>query len=343
MWSDWLVFCDCGFQSVCPLMEKDKRLWKLPDGIDWLRGKLGLVLMGGAMLNKSSIQFSIDAWSCVPSLLFTWGQTMVEVMKIMATSFKSFHACTITLSDTNPAAGHHWPTPLLETPGYSWASLGQPLVGSLLLSPGSWCTGSVCALQESVSPVLCKSWQLYGGVNGNLLQEGLCHTQVCCTQSPCPCSSPLLTCTSTGDTQTQFCLSLCGVSGSWCTEGFFEPSEHLWREWGFILNVNLPILPSCWGFSDLGHGVSPHSHSSAMQPLLQHLMSCWGFSFALGHGVSPCKILMVEAKPGKTLPCWWARLKGGEKKIKSTTTTNNNKWKNLPYEFLSPKLILEKI
>ena len=26
MWSDWLVFWDCGFQSVCPLREKDKRL-----------------------------------------------------------------------------------------------------------------------------------------------------------------------------------------------------------------------------------------------------------------------------------------------------------------------------
>ena len=26
MWSDWLVSCDCGFHSVCPLMEKDKRL-----------------------------------------------------------------------------------------------------------------------------------------------------------------------------------------------------------------------------------------------------------------------------------------------------------------------------
>ena len=25
MW-DWLVFCDCGFHSVCPLMEEDKRL-----------------------------------------------------------------------------------------------------------------------------------------------------------------------------------------------------------------------------------------------------------------------------------------------------------------------------
>ena len=25
-------------------------------------------------------------------------------------------------------------------------------------------------------PVLCKFWQLYGGVNGDLLQEDLCHT-----------------------------------------------------------------------------------------------------------------------------------------------------------------------
>ena len=38
--------------------------------------------MGGAMLSKSLIQFSIE-WSCVPSLLFTWGQTMLEVMKII--------------------------------------------------------------------------------------------------------------------------------------------------------------------------------------------------------------------------------------------------------------------
>ena len=33
-------------------------------------------------------------------------------------------------------------------------------------------------------PVFCKFWLLYSGVNGDLLQEGLCHTQVCCTQSP---------------------------------------------------------------------------------------------------------------------------------------------------------------
>ena len=178
-----------------------------------MRGKLGLVLMGRAMLSKSLIQFCVDGWGCIPHLLFTWDQTMVEVMKIMATSFKRSHAGTATLSAPNHAASHRQPTPLLETPGHSQASLGQSLVGSLFLSPGSCTQGSVCALQVSVSPVLCKFWWLYGGVNGNLLQEGLCHTQVCFIQSPCPCSSPLLTRTSTGDTQTQFCFSLCGSLG----------------------------------------------------------------------------------------------------------------------------------
>ena len=39
----------------------------------------------------------------------------------------------------SPAAGHDRSMPLPETPGQSRASLGQPLVGSLLLSPESWC------------------------------------------------------------------------------------------------------------------------------------------------------------------------------------------------------------
>ena len=47
---------------------------------DWMRGKLGLFLMGGAMLSKSLIQFSVDGWGCVPSLLFTWGQTMTSLV-----------------------------------------------------------------------------------------------------------------------------------------------------------------------------------------------------------------------------------------------------------------------
>ena len=121
-------------------------LWKLPGGRDW--GRLGLILMGGAMLSKSLIQFSVDGWNCVPSLLFTWGQTVVEVMKIMATSFKRSYACTAILTAPNPAAGHHPPTAPLETPGHSWASL---LWGPCSFLQGPGAQGSVCALQESIS------------------------------------------------------------------------------------------------------------------------------------------------------------------------------------------------
>ena len=31
---------------------------------------MGLIVMGGAMLSKSLIQFSVGGWGCVPSLLF---------------------------------------------------------------------------------------------------------------------------------------------------------------------------------------------------------------------------------------------------------------------------------
>ena len=198
---------------------------------------------GRVLLSKSLIQFSIDGWSCVPSLLFTWGQTMVEVMKIMVISIKRPHACTATVRAPNPAAGHHRPTPLPKTPRHPQAKSRTDSCGVTV--PFSWVLVHkvlLCPLRVYF-PVLCKFWHLYGGFNGDLLQEGLCHTH---TQSPCPCGSPLPTSTSTGDAQTQFCLSLCGVPGSWCAQSSFEPSEHLWREWGLILNVNSPLLPFCW-------------------------------------------------------------------------------------------------
>ena len=37
------------------------------------------------MLNKSLVQFSVDGWGCVPSLLFTWGQTMVAPFLVAQT------------------------------------------------------------------------------------------------------------------------------------------------------------------------------------------------------------------------------------------------------------------
>ena len=121
-----------------------------------------------------------------PPCCLTWGQTMVEVMKIMETSFERSHAWTATLGAPDSTADHCLPTPLPETPGHSWASLGQSLVRSLpfLLGPGA--QGSVYAHQESVSPVLCKFWQLYGGVNGNLLQEGFAIPRAAAPRVPAP-------------------------------------------------------------------------------------------------------------------------------------------------------------
>ena len=154
---------------------------------------------------------------------------MVEVMKIMVTSFKRSHACTAALSAPTLCR----PLPTYASSRDSWTLTGKSGLVCFGVA-GSWCAqGFVCAFQESVSAVLCKFWFLYGKVNGKLLQEGLCHTQAYCTQSPCPCSGPLLTHTSSGDTQTQVCLSLCGVSGSWCAQGMFESSEHLWAGMGF--------------------------------------------------------------------------------------------------------------
>ena len=76
------VVCQCdqtGYFSVIVVFrlsslwwKRIRGLWKLTDGREWLRGKLGLVLVGRAMLSKSLIQFFVDGWSCAPSLLFTW-------------------------------------------------------------------------------------------------------------------------------------------------------------------------------------------------------------------------------------------------------------------------------
>ena len=75
---------------------------------------------------------------------------------------------------------------LLDTHGQVWVSLlwnhcffllGPDVHKVLLVFP------RVCF------PVLYKFLWLYGGFNGDFLQEGLYHVQVCCTQSPCPIGS----------------------------------------------------------------------------------------------------------------------------------------------------------
>ena len=186
-----------------------------------------------------------------PPCFFTWDQIMVEVLKIMVTSFKRPCACTAALSAPDPAAATTDPClhqRLLDTHGQVWISF---LWGhcSFLLGHGT----------HKVLFVPSKSLFPSGGSVVGLMAtsfKNLCHTQVCCIQSPCPCGRPLVTHTSAGDTQTfkGRTDSLYGFSGA--HKVLFQPSEHLWQVWGLILNAILPFLPSFWGFSfalDVGY------------------------------------------------------------------------------------------
>ena len=213
-----------------------------------------------------------------PPFCLNWEQTLVEVMNIMTTSFKMPCACTATLTAPSPAADHCRPALLLETAGHSKASLGQSLVRSLLLSPGSCYTqgfGFFFSLWEPVSPVLCEFWQLYGAVNGDLLQEGLCHTQVCCTQSPCPWVRPLLIHTSAEDIQTHKGRSGLVSVGSSCVHKVYnELSKCLWWD----RDKQRQIL--CTGFDS--------KRDFAPQTILLGLLLCpwrWDIIFLVGSNI----------------------------------------------------------
>ena len=58
MWSVWLVFCDCGFNSVCPLMDKDKRLKEVSWWERLTEGETGSCSGGWGYAQFSSVQFS---------------------------------------------------------------------------------------------------------------------------------------------------------------------------------------------------------------------------------------------------------------------------------------------
>ena len=75
--------------------------------------------------------------------------------------------------------------------------------------------------------------------------DAKCHTsQVCCSQSPCPCIRPLLTRASSGDTQAvkgQSGSVSYGVPGSWSTQSF------VWALWAFLAGMQF----------DSKHNISP--------------------------------------------------------------------------------------
>ena len=191
---------------------------------------------------------------------------MVEVMNIMVTSFKRYHTCPAVCSAPNPAAGHHRRMLLLKTPGHSWASLGQSLVGSLLLSPESWCIqGSVRALQETVSPVLCNFRWLYGGVSATSSRRTYAIPRSTAPRAPAPVavhcwpgppqetlkhSSVSVSVQSLCPGVNKICLSPLWISGRYgvCSKCNFAPPTIL---------LGLLLCPWMWGISSK----SPQCHA----------------------------------------------------------------------------------
>ena len=90
---------------------------------------------------------------------------------------------TVVVSAPDPIAGHCRSTPPLETPTHRliWLNL---LWGpcSFILGPGAHKV--LFGSSKSLFPQSCVSSGSW--VNGDLLQESLCHTQVCCTGAAAP-------------------------------------------------------------------------------------------------------------------------------------------------------------
>jgi len=140
---------------------------------------------------------------------------------------------------------------LQDTPGQVWGSL---LWGhsSFLLGPGV--QGSVCALPESVS----QSWVSSDGSVVRLMVTS--SKRACAIPRSAAPRAPARAAGHCWPVPPQEILKHSSGSvsvGSWCPQGLSKPSEHLWQVWGLILNAILPLLLSCWGFSfALGRGVS---------------------------------------------------------------------------------------
>ena len=88
MWSDWLVFCDCGFQSICPLMKKDKRLVEASWRERLTEGETGFCYDGQGHAQFSSVIQSYltlcdhRTAACQASLSITNSQNLLKLMSI---------------------------------------------------------------------------------------------------------------------------------------------------------------------------------------------------------------------------------------------------------------------
>ena len=150
---------------------------------------------------------------------------MVEVMTIMATSFKRSLSCTAapsapTLQQATTDPRHH--RRLLDTHKSGSVSCGVTAPFSWVLVHTRFC---LCPPRVCFQSCVSSGSSMVGLMVAS--SKRAYATQVCCTQSLCPLWQSTADLNLHRDTQTQFCLSLSGISGSWCAQAMFEPFECL--------------------------------------------------------------------------------------------------------------------
>ena len=115
--------------------------------------------MGRAMFSKSLIEFSIDGWGCVPSLLLDLRPNYGGGNEENGDHLPKVPCTHCPLQCPQPCGRPPQTHASARDSGTFMSKSELVSCGSLLLSPGSWCAqGFVPALQESVSPVMWKSW-----------------------------------------------------------------------------------------------------------------------------------------------------------------------------------------
>ena len=192
-----------------------------------------------------------------PPCFLTWGQTMVEVMKIMATSFqrsRASHSVPPTLQQAT--ADPHLHRRLLDTHRQVWVSL---LWGHCYFLLGSGVHKVLFVPSKGLFPQSCVS---SGGSMVGLMvtpsKRAYAIPRSAAPTAPTPVTGhcwPVSPQETLKHSKAGLTQSLWGLLV--CTKVLFGPSEHLWWVWGLILHGISPLLPSFWGFSfALGHGVS---------------------------------------------------------------------------------------
>ena len=172
------------------------------------------------MLSNSSIQFYVDGWGCVPSLLFVlrpnYGGGNEDNGDLLQ-KVPCMHCCT---QCPQPCSR---PPPTHASAGDSWTLTGKsgvsPLWGhcSFLLGPGAHKVLFVPS--KSLFPQSCSGSSMVG-LMATSSKRAYAIPRCAAPRTPSPMDRPLLTHTSAGDTQT-----LKGRSGS-VSVGSLGPGVH---------------------------------------------------------------------------------------------------------------------